>query len=237
MSALASLLQFTNACRRGRDWSGAMPLLPLPGRAPELPGASMGPRRRELRDLGRTVADGQHQDATAQRDARCHRVFFRSYAPQVSVDVVSRALTLRRKKFDGAARRRGGGAERVQSRAHRSTATWRACRPTAPRGAPPVRYRSPTARSTATRAPCSSNEPRDCGGLRPGAGWARSAWSPRPGSDTAPASVHRAAAGPRPATRGDRPGRRGRRPHAARRPGPRATGPRSAMPTSRSRST
>ena len=73
----------------------------------------MGPRR-ELRDLGRTVADGQHQDATAQRDARCHRVFFRSYAPQVSVDVVSRALTLRRKKFDGAARRRGGGAERVR---------------------------------------------------------------------------------------------------------------------------
>lgn len=42
-----------------------------------------------------------------------NRVPFRSYAPQVSVGVVSRALMLRRKRFDGAARRLGGGADRV----------------------------------------------------------------------------------------------------------------------------
>ena len=109
MSALASLLQFTNAYRRGRDWSCECRF--------------MGALRNYLvhqwaRDESFAISGGRWRTGsiwTRQHNATpdANRVFFRSYAPQVSVGVVSRALTLRRKKFDGAARRLGGGAERV----------------------------------------------------------------------------------------------------------------------------
>ena len=98
--------------------------------------------------------------------------------------LASRALPQRR-KFDGAARRLGGGAPRVNlvpvvdgyvACLSANCAAWRAAHPV------PV---PPTARSTATRAPRSSNGPRNCGGPRPEAGWAPSASSARPGTDTA----------------------------------------------------
>lgn len=113
VSALASLLQFTNAYRRGRGWSCECRYCRF-----------MGGLRNYLahewaKDGERfAVAGGRWRRGTvwtrpddAAPDA--NRVPFRSYAPQVSVGVVSRALTLRRKKFAGAARRLGGGADRV----------------------------------------------------------------------------------------------------------------------------
>ena len=113
VSALASLLQFTNAYRRGRGWSYECRYRRF-----------MGGLRNYLAhewakdDERFAVSGGQWRRGNvwtrpdnAAPDA--NRVPFRSYAPQVSVGVVSRALTLRRKKFDGAARRLGGGADRV----------------------------------------------------------------------------------------------------------------------------
>ena len=112
VSALANLLQFTNAYRRGRGWSCECRYCRF-----------MGGLRNYLAhewakdDERFAIAGGQWRRGNvwtrphAASDA--NRLRFRSYAPQVSVAVVSWALTLRRTEFDGAARRLGGGADRV----------------------------------------------------------------------------------------------------------------------------
>ena len=113
VSALASLLQFTNAYRRGRGWSCECRYCRFLG------GLRNYLAHEWAKDDERfAIGGGQWRRGNvwtrphnAAPDA--NRVPFRSYAPQVSVGVVSRALTLRRKKFDGAARRLGGGADRV----------------------------------------------------------------------------------------------------------------------------
>ena len=108
LSALSSLLQFTNAYRQGRDWSCECRYCRF-----------MGGLRNYLAhhwtrdDESFALSGGQWRTGSVwTRQHNANRVFFRSYAPQVSVGVVSRALTQRR-KFDGAARRFGGGADRV----------------------------------------------------------------------------------------------------------------------------
>ena len=98
VSALASLLQFTNAYRQGRDWSCECRFCRF-----------MGGLRNYLAhqwtrdDESFAISSGKWRQGsiwTRQHNTApdANRVFYRSYAPQVSVGVVSRALTVRRKK-------------------------------------------------------------------------------------------------------------------------------------------
>ena len=182
VSALASPRQFTNAYRQGRGWSCECRCRRLPG------GLRNYLAHQWTRDESFAISGGQWRQGsvwTRQRNA----------TPDANPRLlpVLRAAGERRRREPGADAaqeevRRGGPPARRRRRLRiscpSSTATCRACPPTAPGGVPRLRCRSPTAWSTATRALRSSNGLRRCRGPRPGAGRARSASSPRLGTET-----------------------------------------------------
>ena len=113
VSALAALLQFTNAYRQGRGWSCECRFCLFMGGLRNYLAHHWATDDERFAVSGGTWRHGSVWTRQHNATPDANRVFFRSYAPRVSVGVVSRALTRRRKEFDGAARRLGGGADRV----------------------------------------------------------------------------------------------------------------------------
>ena len=110
VNALATLLQFTNAYRQGRDWSCECRCCSSAGS--ETTSRTTGRAARTSRSWPPGCGRGSLWTRQHNETPDANRVFYRSYAPQVDVGLVTRALRKHR-KFAAAARRLGDGAPRV----------------------------------------------------------------------------------------------------------------------------